>query len=224
MRYLLVAIVGLVLGAAAAGAVIYFNPLAEKSSPAPNPAARVLHYSLPDQVLEFSVGEDARLFGQDTGDDSLWEETIDRAAVLGLVLSDAESRPAAIASRLMAPSMESDLLRSGVLVSDYWLITIPSEGTVFVHADSNAWPFLKETLLPVWYFDRPWQGPAEYWPTVGPSTDDSALVVGLTGSLRGSEGSAVERYELAALDPARRLASATGEIHLELSGPQVAAE
>lgn len=224
MRYLFVAIVGFVLGAAAAGAVVYFNPLAEKSAPAPNPAARVLHYSLPGHVLEFSVGEDARLFGQDVGDDGLWEETIDRAAVLGLVLSDTESRPAAIASRLMAPSAENDLLRSGVLVSDYWLVTIPGEGTLFVHADSNAWPFLKETLVPVWYFDRPWKGPAEYWPTVGPRADDSALVVGLTGSLRGSEGSAVERYELAAFDPELGLASATGELHLALSGPQVAAE
>ena len=224
MRYLFVTIVGLVLGTAAACALLYFNPLAAKSAPPPNPAARVLEYSLPEHVLEFSVGEDARLFGQDTGDDGLWEETIDRAAVLGLVLNDAESRPVAIASRLMATSSETDLLQSGMIVSDYWLVTLPGEGTLFVHADSNAWPFLKETLLPVWYFDRPLKGPAEYWPTVGPRTDASALVVGLTGSLRGSEGSAVERYELAALDPERRLASAKGEIHLALAGPQVAAE
>ena len=71
MRYLFVAIVGLVLGAAAAGGILYLNPLAEKSAPPPNPAARVLHYSLPDHVLQFSVGEDARLLGQDTGDDGL---------------------------------------------------------------------------------------------------------------------------------------------------------
>lgn len=224
MRYLSVALVGLVLGAAAAGAVLYFNPLAEKAAPSPNPAARVLRYSLPEHVLEFSVGEDARLFGQDTGDDGLWEETIDRTAVLGLVLSDAENRPVAIASRLMATSPESDLLLRGLLVSDHWLVTILGEGTLFVRADSNAWPFLKEALVPVWYFDRPWNGPAEYWPTVGPGLDDSAMVVGLTGPFRGGKGSAVERYELAALDRARNVALANGEIHLNLPGPQVAAE
>lgn len=224
MRYLLVAIVGLVLGAAAAGALLYVNPLAEKSGAPPNPAARVLEYSLPDHVLDLSVGQDARLFGQDTGDDGLWEETIDRAAVLGLVLNDSDSRPAAIASRLIVTSEETDLLLRGMLVADHWLVTIPGEGTLFVQADSNAWPFLKETLVPVWYFDRPLEGPAEYWPTVGPLGDDSARVVGLTGALRGSKGSAVERYEVAALDPARRLALAKGEIHLTLTGPQVAAE
>ena len=223
MRYLFVAIIGLVLGAAGAGAALYYNPLAEKSAPMPGGTDRVLHYSLPDQVLEFAIGEDARLFGQETGDDSLWEETIDRAGVLGLVLNDGSNQPAAIAIRLLSTSPDTDLLLNGVLVSDDWLVTIPGEGTLFVHADSNAWPFLKKTLVPVWYLDQPWSGPAEYWPTVGPGADDSAQVVGLTGAFRGSEGSAVERYEITALDPARNVALADGELYLSLPGPQVAA-
>jgi hypothetical protein len=223
MRYLFVAIIGLLFGVAAAGAVLYYNPLAEKSAPMPGATARVLHYSLPDQVLEFAVGEDAKLLGQDAGDDSLWEETIDRSAVLGLVLNDGSNQPAAIASRLLSTSPDTDLLLNGVLVSDDWLVTIPGEGTLYVHADSNAWPFLKRTLVPVWYLDQPWSGPAEYWPTVGPGTDDSAQVVGLTGAFRGSEGSAVERYEITALDPARNVALANGELYLNLPGPQVAA-
>jgi hypothetical protein len=179
---------------------------------------------LPDDVLEFAVGDDARLFAQDTGGDSLWEETVDRTAVLGLALSDASNQPAALASRLMSMSAESDLLLRGLLVEDYWLVTIPGEGTLFVHADSNAWPFLKERLLPVWYFDQPWDGPAEYWPTVGPGADESGDVIGVAGSFRDSAGSAVERYEITALDPARKLALADGEIHLNLPGPQVAAQ
>jgi hypothetical protein len=223
MRYLFVAIIGLLLGVAAAGTVLYYNPLAAGSAPMPGATARVLHYSLPDHVLEFAVGEDARLFGQDAGDDGLWEETIDRAAVLGLVLNGGSNRPAALASRLLSTSPDTDLLLNGVLVSDDWLVTIPGEGTLYVHAESNAWPFLKKTLVPIWYLDRPWSGPAEYWPTVGPGADDSAEVVGLTGAFRGSEGSAVERYEITALDPARNVALANGELYLNLPGPQVAA-
>jgi hypothetical protein len=224
MRYLFVAIIGLLLGIAAAGAVLYYNPLAEKSAPIPGATDRVLHYSLPDHVLEFALGEDAKLFGQDAGDRGLWEETIDRAAMLGLVLNDGSNQPAALASRLLSTSSDTDLLLNGVLVSDDWLVTIPGEGSFYVHADSNAWPFLKEKLVPVWYLDQPWTGPAEYWPTVGPGADDSADVVGLTGSFRGSEGSAVERYEITALDPARNVAQAKGELHLNLPGPQVAAQ
>jgi hypothetical protein len=223
MRYLFVAIVGLVLGAAAACGLLYVNPLSQKVAAQPSSTDRVLHYSLPEQVLEFAVGEDARLFGQDTGDDSLWEETIDRTAVLGLVLNDGENRPAAIASRLMSTSPNTDLLLRGVLVDDYWLVTTPNEGTVFVRAESNAWPFLKDTLVPVWYLARPWEGPAEYWPTVGPGAD-TGIAVGISGALRGSEGSAVEHYELSTLDPQRETALAKAELHLNLSGPRVAVQ
>jgi hypothetical protein len=224
MKYLVVAVLGLLLGAAAAGAVLYFNPLAAKSAPLPNATDRVLRYSLPDHVLELAVGEDARLFGQDVGEDSLWEETIDRSAVLGLVLTDASNQPVALASRLLSTSAETDLLLRGVLFSDHWLVTVLGEGTLFVHADSNAWPFLKETLVPVWYLDRPWSGPAEYWPTVGPGPDATADVVGVAGSFVGREGRAVERYELSVLDPGSKLALARGEIHLDMPGPQVAAQ
>ena len=224
MRYLFVAIIGLVLGAAGAGAALYYNPLAEKSAPMPGSMDRVLHYSLPDQVLEFAIGEDARLFGQETGEDGLWEETIDRAGVLGLVLNDGSNQPAAIASRLLSTSPDTNLLLRGVLVSDDWLVTIPNEGTFYMHADSNAWPFVKEKLVPVWYLQRPWSGPAEYWPTVGPGAADSAKVVGLSGSFRSTEGSAVEHYEVTTLDPERHVALAKGELYLRLpgTGPQVA--
>ena len=224
MRHLFVAIAGLMLGAAAAGAVLYFNPLSENSAAQPPATDRVLHYSLPDQVLEFAVGEDARVFGQDTGEDSLWEETIDRTAVLGLLLNDEANQPAAVASRLMATSADTDLLLRGVLVSDHWLVTIPGEGTLFVRAESNAWPFLKNTLLPVWYLDRPWRGPAEYWPTVGPGSDENGVALGITGAFRGTEGSVIEHYEISALDPKREVAQAYAELHLNLPGPQVAAQ
>jgi hypothetical protein len=50
------------------------------------------------------------------------------------------------------------------------------------------------------------------------------VVIGVSGGLRGSAGRAVERYEVLALDRERQFAIATGEIHLDLSGPQVAAE
>jgi hypothetical protein len=224
MKYLFVALLGLVLGAALAGVVLYFNPFSGAAAAQPNATDRVLHYSLPDDVLEFALGADARLFGQEPDDDGLWEEAIDRSAVLGLALKDAADQPVGIASRLMTVSADSDLLLRGVLLSDHWLVTIPGEGTLFVRADSNAWPFLKQTLVPVWYLARPWDGPSDYWPTVGPGRDKTGIVVGVAGGLRGRAGSAVERYSLTALDPARRSALAAGELHLALPGPQVAAQ
>jgi hypothetical protein len=221
MKYLFVAVFGLLAGAAGAGVVLYFNPFSEATASSPAPADRVLRYALPDSVLQFALGDDARLFGDLDGETLLWEETIARSAVLGLVLNDDENQPAAIASRLIAVSTDTDLLLRGMLLNDYWLITTPGEGTLFVHADSNAWPFVKEALLPVWYLERPWQGPSEYWPTAGPGTDSTGVALGVAGAFHG-EGSAVERYEVTLLDPARRAALATGELHLDLPDTQVA--
>jgi hypothetical protein len=221
MKHLIVALLGLVIGVAGAAAVLYYNPFSAGASDPPGSGDRVFRYSLPGDVLEFAVGEDARRLGLARSGDELWEETIDRTAVLGLVLRDADDRPQAIASRLLSTSRDTDLLLHGFVFEDYWLVTAPGEGTLFVHADSNAWPFLKETLLPVWYFGEALRAPAEYWPTVGPEPD-GGIAVGLAGTFGGSEGRAVERYAWRALDPVRDAVAADAELHVSLAGPQVA--
>jgi hypothetical protein len=221
MKYLLVAALGLLIGAAAAGAAIYYNPFTMTKSAQLDVADRALHYSLPSEVLGFALGDAIMPPGTPKRDGSLWEETIDRTAMLSLVLDDAHDNPTAIASRLLAVSPRTDFVLSGVRVNDYWLLTIPGEGTLFLRAETNVWPFLKETL-PVWYLGRPWKGPSEYSPTAGPGELGAAVVLGATGRFVGLEGSAIEKYRLTDLDPAARSAAATGELDVRLSASQVA--
>jgi hypothetical protein len=222
MKYLIVAVLGLLIGVALGGAALYFNPFTVRSGTAPAAGDRVLRYSLPGQVLKAALGEDALVAGRPSTVASLWEETIDRTAVLGLVLTDESGQPAALASRLTVTSPSTDLLLTGVVLSDYWLVTLPGQGTLFVRSDSNVWPFLKETALPTWLLDRPWRGPVEYRPTIGPNAGNTASVVGVTGAFEGKSGSAVERYDVTAFDPARHTAAAIGELFLHLPDPQVA--
>jgi len=222
MRYLVVATLGLLIGAAFACVVIYYNPLIAKAASAqPDVADRALHYSLPSEVLGFELGEQVVPPGTPKHDGLLWEETIERTAMLSLVLDDAHDKPTAIASRMLAVSPRTDFVLSGVRVNDYWLLTIPGEGTLFLRAEANVWPFIKETL-PVWYLGRPWKGPAEYSPTAGPGEHGEALVVGATGRFAGLEGTAIEKYRLTDLDPAARSVAATGEIDFKLGASQVA--
>lgn len=220
MRYAIVGLLGFLIGAAAGGAAIYYNPLTQARASA-EVADRALHYALPGEVLDFTLGEAIVPPGTPKREAVLWEETIDRTALLSLVLEDARDRPVAVASRLLAVSPRTDFLLSGVRVNDYWLLTIPGEGTLFLRADTNVWPFLKETL-PVWYFGAPWKGPTEYRPTAGPSEDGTAVVIGATGRFAGQTGSAVELYRLTDLDGASRSASATGELDLRLAAHRVA--
>ena len=221
MKYLLVAALGLLIGAAAAGAAIYYNPFTMTKSAHLDVADRALHYSLPSEVLGFALGDAIMPPGTPKRDGSLWEETIDRTAMLSLVLDDAHDNPTAIASRLLAVSPRTDFVLSGVRVNDYWLLTIPGEGTLFLRAETNVWPFLKETL-PVWYLGRPWKGPSEYSPTAGPGELGAAVVLGATGRFVGLEGSAIEKYRLTDLDPAAHSAAATDELDVRLSASQVA--
>jgi hypothetical protein len=221
MKYAIVAVLGLLIGAAAGAAAIYYNPFTQAGSPLADGADRALHYDLPGEVLGFTLGGDVVPPGSPKRDAVFWEETIGRTALLSLVLEDAHDKPAAVASRLLAVSPRTDLLLSGVRVNDFWLLTIPGEGTLFLRAETNVWPFLKETL-PVWYFGRHWKGPTDYRPTAGPGADGAAVVIGATGRFAGLEGSAVEKYRLTDLDPASRSAAATGELDLRLASSRVA--
>ena len=172
-------------------------------------------------MLGFALGEQVVPPGTPQPDGSLWEETIERTAMLGLVLDDVQGKPTAIASRMLAVSPRTDFVLSGVRMNDYWLLTIPGEGTLFLRADANVWPFLKETL-PVWYFGRTWKGPTEYSPTAGPGEHGEAVVVGATGRFGASKarrsrsiGSRISTLRHAAWPPPARS-------HFKLGASQVA--
>ena len=96
--------------------------------------------------------------------------------------------------------------------------TISGEGSFFIRADSNLWPFLKETLIPVWYLDRPWQGPRNYRPTAGPGEGGSAITAGATGRFANLEGTAVESYELSGFDKIRGPGDLTARLFVSLPG------
>jgi hypothetical protein len=215
MKYLFLSLFGFLLGSAGGLAVLYYNPLTAPKSLAPDPSDRALRYELPAQSLAFMHGDRALLPRTVSSDEQFWEETINRTALLALSLNDGAGAPAAVASRLMQASTDTDLLLRGVVVSDLWLLTMPGEGSVFVRADTNLWPFLKQTFIPTWYFGRPWKGPQDYQPTVGPGAH-SAVVIGATGRFANLEGSALEQYRVTDLDPVTRGVALAGELHLDL--------
>lgn len=224
MKTLFVAFLGLLLGATAALALLYYNPLtATPDVDVASASARTLQYELPAHALSFSQGERALPPGVGAGGDDLWEETISGAALLALSLDNPEGAPAAAASRLLQASPDTNLLLTGVVLNDFWLLTVPGEGSLFLRADSNLWPFLKSTFIPTWYFGRSWQGPADYRPTVGPGPA-SAVVIGATGRYANLAGYASEQYRLTALDRERRTVAFASELHLDFADAAVPAD
>ena len=216
---------GAVVGAAAGVAALYYNPLTEPEEQMPADGDWALSYRFPEgDAIAFTHGAHGRLAAYPPGVEELWESTISGAAVSVLTLRQADGTPAAIASRLSAASADTDLLLEGALWADHWLVSVPGEGSLFIRAESNVWPFVKDSLVPVWYLHRPWQGPTEYRPTAGPGVGDTAVVIGASGRFAGATGSAVERYRLERFG-AHGPEALTGELYLKLDEPvAVAAE
>ena len=197
MKYVLRTIYGFLFGFTLTIVGLYYSPFTGDSGVISGVNARVFTYRSPfTEGLAVTHGGWSRLPFQPATIPELWEDTTRNALLSVLVLENENNVPVGIASRVSQFLESSEMLARGLLVGDDWLVTIAGEGSFFIEADSNLWPFMRETLIPVWYLDRPWQGPKNYRPTTGPGDGGTAIVAGATGSFAAREGTAVESYQV----------------------------
>lgn len=219
MRILLAGLIGLLLGAAAAAAVLYFNPLTHPDDTlrGTDGGVRLRYTTAESGTLAFTHG--ARLEQIEIRPPSiasLWESALAKTALAVLVMTDENDAAAALASRIAKVSPRTNPITSGVLLVDTWLITVPGNGTYFIESNSNLWPFLRDTVVDVGLLRRPWSEPREYRVTEGPDLSGAAAVTGATGLFRNATGTAVDTLRL---DGLRQLAELSEPIEgvLELS-------
>jgi hypothetical protein len=241
MRYFASAFAGILVGVVLAAVVVYYNPLTMRAARSVE-NAWTLRYSVPDRdLIALTHYERLPLPLKPAGVDSLWEQAI-RSAVLSVVSlhetagkapngaaandvsgGDAAALDvpvAAVATRLTVPSEATDLLLRGALLDDYWLVTVPGEGSLFVHDLNNLWPALRENVVPVSLLGLAWHGPAEYRTTLGPrGPRGPGFVLGASGRFAGVSGDAGERYLLNRYSRGHGAEDLAGEIALDLSAP-----
>jgi hypothetical protein len=224
MKYVLVTLLGILLGAAGAAAALYYNPLT-KVRELPPKDSWMLSYDFPGgSTLALTHAGQLGLPHIPTDVETLWEATITDVVLNVLVLEDENGAPRALASRVSVPSRETDFLLKGFLVSEHWLITVPGQGTLFVDGENNLWPFLKEALIPVKYLQQQWQGPARYPVTVGPTSGRAAEVFGVSGAFTGMRGTAREAYELRQVSAGFGIEALRGTLSVELEARAGAVE
>ncbi len=196
MKYILSLIVGLVCGLLLALAVIYYNPMTvERTSTLE--ASTTLRYALSaDGTIASTHGGSLRLDLKPAEIAQLWEATISKAALNLLVMTNESLEPVAIASRMSKLSERTNVVSSGLILADSWLVTIPGQGSFIVEVENNLWPIVRDTLVDVDLLKRPWIGHKFYEATVGPETNGTAAMTGATGAFRGTYGSAADVIEL----------------------------
>src|SRR5690606_14454900 len=126
----------------------------------------------------------------------LWESAIRSTSLATLVLRGESGAPHVVASRITSPSKRTDLLTTGVLANDHWLVSVPGEGAFFVVAETNVSTIAKDTFVAVELLGREWPGRRTYAPIEGPDINGTARVIGASGGFAGRVGRALERYEV----------------------------
>jgi hypothetical protein len=219
MKYVIVWFLGLLLGGGLGVAAVYYNPLLESEPPQPAADDWVLSYAVPsDGAVAFTHGSKILYPRQPSAIEELWEDTINHLGLGLFTLKGGEPAVAvAAASRVSVPSARSEFLTRGPLLTDYWLLTVPGEGSLFLEVDSSLWRFFKDTLLPVRYLGRPWRGPVTYEPTVGPRSDHNGRLYGASGRFRSRTGSVSEKYVLEDLTDSEARFRAELSMHLDPS-------
>lgn len=225
MKYVFMLMLGLLIGAALGVTGLYYNPLTSREAPVPQDADWTLSFGSPlTDGLAFTHGGNSRMPRSPLGVPDLWESTISQSALSVLAMRRADGEGiAALASRISLPSETTDLLTRGLVLEDYWTLTVPGEGTLFLQAHENVWPLIKEAVIPVWYLGQTWQGPRSYRPTAGPGIGNTALLLGATGAFVGSQGSAVDSYELHEFTEAQGPQRLEGSLHLLFVEPEASA-
>jgi hypothetical protein len=222
MRRLAVFVVGLLLGAAAAAGLVYVSPLANPDAPAVG-EEQWLSYDAPVQTnLALTHGGDLPLSLNPLGVPELWESTIDGTALLLVALRDADGGLFGLGTRITTLSERTDLLLTGVAVDSVWTISAPGRGSLFVIEQENAWPVVRDILLPAALFAREWRGIKGYAVTTGPQPSGYGLVLGVTGEFRDQRGRAQERYELRRYSASEGPLEMSAELGIVLPSPPVA--
>lgn len=219
MKYLWMLLAGCVVGAAAGAALLYFNPLTDSGDPSLAGFERTLHYTLPEDALVLTHSGALPIERAPFEVEPLWESAVRSTWLAALVLRSESGEPLAVASRIAAPSRRTELLTTGVLADDHWLVSFPGEGSFFVVAETNLTSIAKDTLVAVRLLGREWQGPRTYSPIEGPGIAGTARMVGASGAFAERAGRVLERYRVERFTRTAGLERAAGELHLALDVP-----
>ena len=224
IRHLIALVIGVILGAVAAVALLYYNPLAARNRLSPLSVSdqeiiSLAYSAVAQDAIVYTNDGESRVHPHPVKVQQLWEAPVRRTDVLVTVLSDSRNNPAGIGIKFMSDSEHTRLINGEVLVDSAWHILLPERGSLFIFQTENYWNFLRQIVVPAyWSSGDSWKGSWYGNTTVGPGALGMARVWGGFGEFAGLDSEAVESISARAYSVAEGPVAMEGRLTIEVAG------
>ena len=224
IRHLIALTIGMMLGAVAAAALLFYNPLAARSPLSPLSVSdqeiiSLTYSAVAEDAIVYTNDGESRVHPHPVKVQQLWEAPVRRTDVLVTVLSDSRNNPAGIGIKFMSDSEQTRLINGEVLVDSTWHILLPGRGSLFVSQTENYWNFLRQIVVPAyWSSGDNWKGTWHGNTTVGPEALGTARVWGGYGEFAGLDSEATEAISARAYSVAEGPVAMEGRLTIEVVG------
>lgn len=230
MKYVVVLVLGLIIGAAIFAVGVVYNPFTGDRvlSPLSVTDAQVI-------VLKFSPVHAESVVYTNNGESvpspypekvpQLWEAPIRKTSAMVTIMRDARNQPAGIGIKISSLSESTDLLRGEATVDSIWYVYAPQHGSMFIQQTENYLPFIQDVAFPAWRSTaNSWRGTWTGNMTSGPGALGMAAVSGGSGRVRGLDLDGVETLSVRAFSSDTGFVAADGQLLIELPKPSADTE
>lgn len=222
MKYLLSLVVGMLVGAAAFCALLYFNPLTSQNKLSPLSVTDQdlisLNYSAvsTDSLIHTNDGE-SRIAPHPAKVLQLWESPIRKSDIFATELFDSRGQTIGLGVKFSSESESTNILNSELIVDSVWHIYLPGQGSLFIEQQENYWSYLREIVIPAyWSSGDNWRGIWNGSMTSGPGALGTARVVGGSGKFGGLIMEGVESLAAKAYSVEQGPVAMNSEIMIEV--------
>lgn len=227
MKYLIVLILGFLLGAAILIVGVIYNPFVADRGLSPlsvtHEQVLSLNFSaVPSHAIVFSNNGESRLKPYPEKVLQLWEAPIRLTSLMATVMHDARSQTAGIGVKFSSLSEETRLMHGEVLVDSVWYAYLPGRGSLFMEQSENHWSFWREVGLPAYQSSaNNWKGTWLGDLTAGPGALGTAKVTGGSGKLLGVKTEGIESLSARAYSVEDGPIAADGRLLIELPAAEI---
>jgi hypothetical protein len=227
MKYIIVFVLGLLVGAAVFGIGLAYNPFISKWALSPlavtDSQTVTLNYSAvaSDAIMYTNDGE-SRIDPHPEKVLQLWEAPIRMTSAMATVVYDARNQPAGLGIKFSSASEDTRLLEGQALTNSVWYVYLPGRGGLFIEQTENHWSFIRDVMFPGYRSSaNTWKGAWLANMTSGPNALGTARVIGGSGEFKGFDMLGVESLSVRAWRVDNGVVAAEGQLLVELPNQNI---